>query len=159
MKFQALLIFTALFLGTAAMADDAMQLKSEVFQEIETADVSGKKKKMLVPAARVVPGTEVVYVTTYKNAGDKPADKVVISNPIPANLEYKADSAYASSAAGEVSVDGGKTWGKLAALQVKGADGKSRPAQGADVTHVRWVLGFPVKPGDEGKVTYRARLK
>lgn len=159
MKFQAFLIFTALFPGTAAIAADAMQLKSEVFQEIESADATGKKEKTLVPVTSVVPGTEVVYVTTYKNNGLKPADKVVINNPIPANLEYKAESAYGSGAAGEVSVNGGKTWGKLAALQIAGADGKPRPAQPADVTHVRWVLGFSVKPGDEGKVTYRARLK
>jgi hypothetical protein len=58
-----------------------------------------------------------------------------------------------------VSVDAGKSWGALASLKVKGADGKPRAAQGSDVTHVRWKLRDPVRAGEQGSVSYRAVLE
>lgn len=154
-----ILLTAALSLAGAASAVDTLQLTNEVFQEIEVTGKDGKKEKKIVPAAKIVPGTEVVYVITYKNIGEQPADQVVVTNPVPKELEYKPNSAFGSGAPADVSVDGGKQYGKLAALKVPGADGKPRPAQGADVTHVRWKLNFSVKPGDEGKVTFRAKLK
>jgi uncharacterized repeat protein (TIGR01451 family) len=111
-----------------------------------------------VPATKVEPGAEVVYVLSYKNTGKAPAEKVVISNPVPANLEFR-EASTAAGAAADVSVDGGKTWGRLAALKVTGKDNKPRAAQASDVTDVRWVLAAAVPAGGEGKVTYRARLK
>ena len=157
--FSAALAAALLWTG-AATAADTLQLTSEVFQEKEIAGKDGKKGKEMVPASTVVPGTEVIYVITYKNVGAEPAAKVVITNPVPKELEFKTGSAKgASSVKPEVSVDGGASYGALNKLKVAGKDGKPRPAQGADVTHVRWTLGFAVKPGAEGKVTYRARLR
>lgn len=157
--FSAALAAALLWAGSAAAAD-TLQLSSEAFQEKAVTGRDGKKGKELVPVTTVVPGTEVIYVITYKNVGSEPAAKVVITNPVPKELEFKSGSAKgASSVKPEVSVDGGNTWGALNKLRVAGADGKPRPAQGADVTHVRWTLGFAVKPGAEGKVTYRAKLK
>jgi hypothetical protein len=49
-----------------------------------------------------------------------------------------------------VSVDAGKSWGPLAKLTVRGADGAPRPAQGSDVTHLRWKLGKPVARRRDG---------
>lgn len=48
---------------------------------------------------------------------------------------------------------GGKNWGALSALAIPQADGTRRPAQPADVTHVRWVLNTPVAPKAGGKLT------
>ncbi|MGQ0430759.1 MAG: hypothetical protein ACT4UQ_12575, partial [Gammaproteobacteria bacterium] len=105
----------------------------------------------------VVPGTEVFYVITYRNVGDQPADGVAITNPVPVELEYVA--ALGLGPANQVSVDGGKHYGALAGLSVTDADGKSRPAQAADVTHVRWMLASALRPGDGGRVSFKARLK
>ena len=55
-------------------------------------------------------------------------------------------------------VDGGKTWGKLAALTIKDAKGVARPAQATDVTHVRWTLAT-IAPGTEGAVAYHGIVK
>ena len=141
----------------AAHAAGGLQLSNQVFQEVEVIGADGKPERKTVPAATVVPGTEVFYVITYRNTGDQPADKVAITNPVPAELEYVA--VLGPAPANQVSVDGGRQYGALASLSVTGADGKPRPAQAADVTHVRWVLGTTLPPGDGGKVSFKARLK
>jgi uncharacterized repeat protein (TIGR01451 family) len=146
----------ALFWFGAVHAKAGVELKNEVFQEIEVKGQDGKVERKTVPASKVVPGTEVQYVVTYKNASDQTAGQVAITNPIPKELEY-ISAAGAGNA--EVSVDDGKNYGALAALRVVGPDGKSRPAKASDVTHVRWRLDSPLKPGDEGKVSFRARLR
>jgi len=105
----------------------------------------------------VVPGTEVFYVIRYRNTGDQPADKVAITNPVPAELEYV--SVLGPGPANQISVDGGKQYGALSSLSVTGADGKSRPAEAADVTHVRWMLNAALAPGEGGSVSFKARLK
>jgi hypothetical protein len=57
-----------------------------------------------------------------------------------------------------VSVDGGKSWGKLAALTIANADGSIRPAAHSDVTHVRWVLET-IAAGAQGRLTYPAIIR
>ena len=147
-----------LSVAPAVAAQDTLELRNAVFQDIDVKNADGTTHRERVPAAKVVPGTEVIYVITYHNAGKQPAADVVITNPIPAELAYQPE-AGSGAVAPEVSVDKGKTWGALASLTVKGADGKPRPAQGGDVTHVRWKIGAPVKAGEEGSVSYRAVLE
>ena len=157
---KRLLVAACLLLAVAPAiaAQDTLELRNAVFQEVDVKNADGTTHRERVPAAKVVPGTEVIYVITYHNAGKQPATDVVITNPIPAELAYQPETGSASVAP-EVSVDAGKTWGALASLTVKGADGKPRPAQGGDVTHVRWKLGKPVAAGETGSVSYRAVLE
>lgn len=155
-RLAALAFATALPL--AAPAQEALKLTSQVFQEIEVVE-KGKKQKKTVPATKIVPGSEVTYVITYRNEGAQPAEKVVITNPVPPELAYKGGSASTKGARFEVSVDGGATYGALPSLRVTGADGQPRPAQPGDVTHLRWVLAGAVPPGRQGSVSYKAVLK
>jgi uncharacterized repeat protein (TIGR01451 family) len=148
---------SALLWFGAAHAAGGLQLSNQVFQEIEVIGADGKPERRTVPAATVVPGTEVFYVITFRNTGDQPADNVAITNPVPAELEYV--SVLGPAPANQVSVDGGKQYGSLASLSVTTADGKQRQAQAADVTHVRWMLNAALPPGDAGKVSFKARLK
>lgn len=148
---------SALFWLGAAHAAGGVQLSNQVFQEIEVIGADGKPERKSVPPTTVVPGTEVTYVIAYRNTGDKPADNVAITNPVPAELEYVA--VLGPAPANEVSVDGGKQFGPLTGLSVTDADGKSRPARAADVTHVRWILGTALQPGEGGTVSFKARLR
>jgi uncharacterized repeat protein (TIGR01451 family) len=152
----ALAVSAFLWLG-AAHAAGGLQLSNQVFQEIEVIGADGKPERKTVPAATVVPGSEVLYVITYRNTGDKQADNVAITNPMPAELEYV--SVLGPAPVNQVSVDSGKQYGALASLSVTGADGKPRPAQAADVTHVRWTLNTALQPGAGGIVSFKARLK
>ena len=84
----------------------------------------------------------------------QPATDVAINNPVARELVF-LDASVAPSA---VSVDGGKRYAPLSELTVTGADGKPRPAQPADVTHLRWTIAS-VAPDASGKVSFRARVK
>jgi uncharacterized repeat protein (TIGR01451 family) len=152
----AWLLFAA---AVPAAAADTLELKNAVYQEVDVKAEDGTTHRERVPAAKVVPGSEVIYVITYRNTGKQPATDVVITNPIPAELAYRPEPGPGPSTAPEVSVDSGKSWGALASLSVRGADGKPRAAQGSDVTHLRWKLGNPIRAGEQGSVSYRAVLQ
>ena len=58
-----------------------------------------------------------------------------------------------------MSVDGGKSWGQLASLRIANADGTSRAAQPADVTHIRWAFAQPIGAGNAGELSFRGVVK
>lgn len=154
------LLFAALLaLASPAITAAGMELKTEAFQEVEIKNPDGKLVKKRQSVATAVPGAEVIYVITYRNTGTEASDKVVVNNPIPAGLAYVPGSAHAAGTRAEVSVDQGKKFGALDALQVRGANGAMRAASGEDVTHVRWTVLAPVAPTASGSVSYRAVLK
>lgn len=137
-------------LAGAAQAQ-GVTLAAHVLQE-RTVEENGVKRVVLAPAGKVVPGNEVVYELAFANQGSRAAEKVVLTNPVPATLEY------VSGEGALVSIDGGKTFGALTTLKVATADGTQRAAEPRDVTHVRWNLP-PVAPGASGHVLFKARLK
>ena len=144
----------------AAPANGSIELQSVATQQKVTVEKDGSKHTAMVPAARVTPGTEVTYSVNYRNVGSKPADDVVINNPVPEHMDYVADSATGDGTTISYSADGGKTWAAaLAQLSVKGADGSMRPATEKDCTHIRWVVNGKVAPGAKGSVSFRAVLQ
>jgi uncharacterized repeat protein (TIGR01451 family) len=155
-----IIFHTCLILAIAvpglSLAQGSLQLSMQSMQEV-TDSAKGTKKR--VPAVKVAPGGEVTYVITYRNVGDKPAEKAVITNPVPKELSYQGGSASGARSNFEVSVDGGHTFGPLPSLKIAGPGGKLRPATSADVTHLRWTLAKAVPPGKEGTVSYKAVLK
>lgn len=153
-------IFMALpLLVTPVFAMAALELTTEAFHEVEVVNKDGRKDVKREPLRNAVPGQEVIYVITYRNSGSKPAEKVVINNPVPPELVFRAGSAEGAGTSSVVSVDGGKSFGVLSALRLAGADGKQRAAEAKDVTHVRWTVLAPVRAGAQGKVMFRAMLK
>jgi uncharacterized repeat protein (TIGR01451 family) len=125
-------------------------LTSAVFKEAETRAPDGRVTVSLKPAARVTPGDQVVYVLTYRNGDTRPAEGVVVTNPLDKGLVYAGP---ADAKPPMVSVDG-QTFGPLASLTKAGA-----PAAAADVTTLRWRLDQPVPAGGEARLSFRARLK
>ena len=73
-----------------------------MYQEVDVVNADGTTHTERVPAAKVVPGTEVIYVITYHNVGKQPATEVVITNPIPAELAYRPEQGPGPTAAPEV---------------------------------------------------------
>jgi uncharacterized repeat protein (TIGR01451 family) len=129
-------------------------LSSAVFKEVESRSPDGRASVALKPAVRVTPGDQVVYVLTYHNGGDKPAEGVVVTNPLAANLVYAGP---ADALPPQVSIDG-QTFGPLATL-TKISAGVTAKAVAADVTTLRWTLTQPIPAGGEVKLSFRARLK
>lgn len=140
---------TTAFAGAAQA--QSVTLAASVMQE-KIVDQNGQRTVTLIPAARVTPGDAVLYTLSYTNKGAKPAEQVVLTNPVP------GDMAFVSADGALVSVDGGKQFGAIADLKVTGKDGAMRAATPDDVTHVRWNLAA-IAPGTAGRVMFKARLK
>jgi uncharacterized repeat protein (TIGR01451 family) len=139
----------------AAAPAASVTLKSETFVARATTDSNGKKKNELFPALRVLPGDPLVFMVSYQNPGKAPATKFVINNPIPNGVDFTGvEQVWAT-----LSVDGGKTYGALATLKVKKADGTLRSALPADVTHIRWLFATPIPAGGQGRVMFYAVVK
>jgi uncharacterized repeat protein (TIGR01451 family) len=141
--------------GALAQAASPVTITNAVYQEANVRAADGQVTRKLVPAAKVVPGSEVVYEISYSNNGTQPATGVTINNPVPNGLALVGEG---DTPATSVSVDGGVTYGRLAELFVLGKDGEPRPARMGDVTNLRWVVA-QLAPGAKGKVMFRAKVK
>ena len=107
-----------------------------------------------MPVLHAVPGDEVVYEIAYKNNGKAAVTDIVVDNPLPKEMLYVG----ASTEPTEVSVDGGKKYGKLQDLKVTLPNGATRPALASDITHLRWIVSS-LAGGAGGKVAFRAKVK
>ena len=136
-----------------AQAAQPIELKGDVKLDKLVVE-NGREQHVMVEPKVVVPGDKLLFATAYRNTGSAAVNNFVVTNPIPAGVMLAPDGA----AAADVSVDGGKTWGKLASLTVAGANGVKRAAQACDVTHVRWKLAV-VAAGASGTVSYRAIVR
>jgi uncharacterized repeat protein (TIGR01451 family) len=137
----------------AAEPAQPIELKGNV-QLDKVVIENGHEKHVMVEPKVVVPGDKLVFATAYRNTGSTPVSNFVVTNPIPAGVAL----AQGDAPMAEVSVDGGKTWGKLASLTVTGTGGVKRAAQSGDVTHIRWTLAT-VAPGASGTLTYHAVVR
>lgn len=147
---------------TSAPAKSPVNLSSEVKIERSSIDTLGKEIVTLSEPkdVTVVPGDRVVFKLNVVNNGAEPAIGFRATNPIPAAVTFIA----VTEDWAEVSVDGGASWGKLAAMtvKVKAADTgveTTRAATAEDVTHVRWIFAGAIAPGAKTAVTYRGVVK
>lgn len=101
--------------------------------------------RRLEPATQLAPGDRVVTVLTwYRMGGATGRDgSFVITNAVPTHLAYQGSASVMQ----EVSVDGGRTWGRLGTLRIEG-----RLASAQDVTHMRWRI--PGTDAPQGEIAY-----
>lgn len=129
---------------TAVQTVPAVSVDSSIFVERGSAD-SGR---LLQPASQLRRGDRVVYVVSWYRLGG--AGGFVVTNPLPRTVYYQRSA----SGTEEVSVDGGRTWGKLGALRVG-----SRIATAEDVTHVRWRVAPHEAAQGSGRIAYSAIVR
>lgn len=141
-----------------AYAADAVEVKSVAEQEVEVVE-KGKKVIKRVPVDKAVPGSEIVYTTTFKNLISKPVGNIAITNPVPNDMVYKGGSALGANTVITYSVDGGKQYATPDKLTVKTPEGKVRPALASDYTHIRWTYKGELGVGKSGEVSFRAVIK
>lgn len=148
----------------SAQTDEANKVVLTSAAQIERVETGadGKESVSLKDPKDVVitPGDRVVFTLTYQNNGTLPATAFRATNPMPGPIQFVS----VAEDWAEVSVDGGKNWGKLPDLKVsaKSPDGASdivRAAAVEDVTHVRWVFPQAIAPGAKGTLTYRGVVK
>jgi uncharacterized repeat protein (TIGR01451 family) len=136
----------------------SVELRNIAEKEVPAADANGKPVTRRVPAAKAAPGEEVIYTSSFKNTGSKPAGDIAVTNPIPANTTYVGGSAYGDNTTISFSADGGKSWGPANKLKVRGADGNERPAAVSEITHVRWTYRGELPVGKESSVGFRVTV-
>jgi uncharacterized repeat protein (TIGR01451 family) len=139
-----------------AQQKNCVELTTEAQIEQEVVDAAGKKSTQLVPATKVVPGVEVVWTVSAHNVCKQPSDAVTISNAVPQNMTYVANSAAGPGAEVAVSVDG-KTYAKAGELTVTDASG-IRKARPDEYKHLRWSFKDALQPGGTSVAQYRAVL-
>ncbi len=139
--------------------DTAIEVKITDEIEIKVKNAAGVEELKRVPADKVAPGMSVIYTLSAKNTSAAPVADVVMTDPIPEQMEYVDGSVSAESARVTFSVDGGKTFAAKDALKVRDANGAMRAAVPADFTHIRWQLEKPLGPGEVRAVSFRARVE
>lgn len=152
LAFSAILMVSA---ATPVMAASPVELSSDIFVETQQKRADGSFATTLEAPKMILPGDQLVFVVRYRNAGAKPATNFTVTNPIPAAIAFSG-----TSDGGEiVSIDGGKSWGKLSQLRVSLAGGESRAALMTDVTHVKWHMNQMLAAGEAGKLIFRGVVK
>lgn len=161
--FRLLLITLFTLLGSfspgAQAAGAAVKVTSIAQVEVEAVGKDGKKMLKRSTVEKAVPGTEVIYTTTFENVIKKPVSDIVIDNPIPNASEYKAGSAFGKDCEILFSADGGKKFGHAEELKIKDTDGRERPALAKEYTHIRWTYKGQLAAGKSGEVGFRAAIK
>ena len=143
MRIGLLIGGAAMFAATVASAQSLVQIDREVFVE-RSLERDGRTQRLLEPADTLQSGDTVVLMLAWRSPQDKP---FTISSRVPRSLAFRASGGDQP----EVSVDGGRNWGTLAELRVRG-----RPATSTDVTHVRWDVDNPRAARGRGVFTYSA---
>lgn len=152
--FYATLAALALSGAAPALAQQPLRLSGDVKVEKTIENDDGTTVTALVEPEIVVPGDRLIFGTDYINSGAEPVENFVVTNPLPEAVRLADDADPALV----VSVDGGKSWGALADLQVTDDNGISRAAKAEDVTHIRWTLAV-VAPGESGRLEYQAIIR
>lgn len=135
----ACLAVLAALAATSAAARQSVSLDSAVFVERQQPG----NIRSLEPADRLSRGDRVVTVVSWQRLGGD--GSFTVTNPLPRAIAYQ-DSARDEE---EVSVDGGRSWGKLGELRIG-----SRMATPEDVTHVRWRVAASTAAKGRGQIAY-----
>lgn len=157
-----------------SVIDPRSNVKIESLAQVERIekDANGNDiSKLFSPTdVKVIPGDRLVFTNSYRNTGVVPVTGFVVNNPIHPAVSF----AEVSEDWALVSVDGGKSYGKLVDLtvavspeQVEEGEASAevtdlatiRAAQPSDVTHVRWSFPKAIASGASGKLKFRGVVK
>ena len=139
-----LLGLLALAAPGTGFAAPAIALDSAVFVE----RAAPNSARSLEPAERLSRGDRVVYVVNWYRLGG--GGGFVVTNPLPRSVYFQASA----NGDEEVSVDGGRSWGRLASLRIG-----ARAATPEDVTDVRWKVAPVTAAKGSGRIAYSAIVR
>ncbi len=154
-------VFVAsVLMSSSIVAKDTspISLTTKAYKEVVKVDKSGKRKRALVDAKKVIPGDIVLYKNIIKNNSKADAKDMVLNNVIPKHTVYVPNSASCEGGCEILfSVDGGKHFAKPKKLMVT-RNGIKRVATAKDYTNVRWVL-TKLGANRETSVSFKTKLK
>jgi hypothetical protein len=126
----------------------AVSLDSAVYIEHAAADNAGGLTRSLQLADRLSRGDRIVTILTWQKLSGTGGFTVV--NPLPRKVAYQGSARDDE----QVSVDGGRSWGRLGELNIG-----TRLATAEDVTHVRWHVGPRQAALGQGRIAYSAIVR
>ena len=125
--------------ASPALASPAVTLNSAVYVErAQPGDI-----RVLEPASQLSRGDRIVTVVTWQLRSGNGGFSV--TNPLPRGIYYQGSA----SGDEQVSVDGGRSWGRLGLLRMG-----NRVATPEDVTHVRWHVPATQAVAGRGNIAY-----
>lgn len=165
MRAHLALLLVGIFLISAAGGNEkkpapGLTIRTYALSEVKEKGPDGKEKIKYVRAQEQKPGDEISFLIRYKNETKDPISEGQIVYQVPPGAMFM--EARGEGAMVLVSIDQGEHWARHpATIKVKGPDGKivERPLPLDRVTHVRWIIQQPVKPGGEGQVELKVKIK
>ena len=114
--------------------------------------------------AQLIPGADLVYAIAFTNSGTASASSLVVTDPIPANTDFKVGSVTSSlgttglTVAVAYSNNGGSTW---TYTPVSGGGGASS-GYDRNVTNIKWTFTgnlSQTSPNNTGNVGFTSRIR
>lgn len=136
----------------AANAQKPVSLDSAVFVERLGHTHDGRVERRIEPASQLRRGDRLVLVVEWQSPAE--AKGFAVTSAVPRSIAFQETSTDAM----QVSVDGGKSWGRLGALRTNDRYGP-RLASPEDVTHLRWMVSPADARRGAGRVTYSAIVR
>lgn len=152
----ATLIACAFTAPAFAQAEGCIALETVAQVEKEVTDAKGQKSKVLVPAGKVIPGTEVVWTVTANNTCKQASNNVTINNAVPQHMTLVPNSVIGPGSDITYSLDG-KSFAPAGQLTVQ-ENGVARPARAEEYKHIRWEFKNSLQPGARAYAQFRATL-
>lgn len=160
---RAKLLAVGVFLLASATAlqvtaQDMRQIETELVAEVRIDDVAGPipSPARFAPATLVTQGQVVYYTVRIRNVSSEYARNVTVTQRIPANTVYVADSASGPGTDVTFSIDGGQTFAPADELRATDAGGMQRTVPLDEYTHIRWHLRNALAPGAVALARFRA---
>jgi uncharacterized repeat protein (TIGR01451 family) len=149
-----------LLAACAALPMSALaQTQSDVAVEltVEQVIVSPDGKETLASAEKTKPGDTLLYTANHRNVSKFPVQRVQANLPIPAGMEYLADTARPDGA--KASTDGVHFFPMPLKRMVKVPDGTEREelVPLSEYRKLRWDIGS-IEPGQSAVVSARVRV-
>lgn len=141
-----------------------VELRLIAKQKLVQKDVQGKEQIVWneLPKDTVVQkGTILRFQVVARNTGDRAAEKLVITQPVPKGTIYAIGTATEGSAKLSYSIDGGKTFSDNPMVQVTLPDGRTemKPAPPETYSHLRWTVAKPIAPKNGLEMTYDVSVR
>ena len=159
-KFTMIVLVGVLVILTNMFAKQPkVTLVSKSYKEVHEITKNGKKEIKYIDIDKILPGDIVLYKNTINNLDNKPANNMVLQNPIPEHTQYIESSAKCENACEILySVDGGKIYKDASKLMVN-ENNTPRLAKPSEYTNVKWILKTPLKPNSTTYVSFKTKLK
>jgi hypothetical protein len=142
----------AFFVGCLAIAGAPAWAGSVALDSAVYVERSNGLTRSLRQVDRLSRGDRVVTILTWQRQGGPKNDNAgfTVVNPLPRQVSYQGSAREDE----EVSVDGGRSWGRLGELTIG-----TRLATAEDVTHVRWHVAARQAAQGQGRIAYSAIVR